>query len=140
VKRGRVDCIASDHHPGAAGAPGVPGAELLFPLMLSAVRYGRLSLELLVSLCSESPARIFGLSAKGRIARGFDADLVLFSEGEVTRVAEAELVSGAGWSPYADREAAPKPDLVMVGGRIVARKGKLVAERPSGRPLGAAAS
>lgn len=132
VKRGRVDCIASDHHPAGAG---VPGAELLFPLMLSAVRYGRLSLELLVSLCSESPARIFGLTTKGRIARGFDADLVLFSEGEVTRVAEADLVSGAGWSPYTDREAAPKPDLVMVGGQIVARKGKLVADKPTGRPL-----
>lgn len=136
VKRGRLDCIASDHHPsGTAAGPGVPGAELLFPLMLSAVRYGRLSLELLVRLCSENPARIFGLATKGRIARGSDADLVLFSEGEVTRVAESDLVSGAGWSPYADREAAPKPDLVMVGGRIVARKGKLVADKPAGRPL-----
>jgi dihydroorotase len=141
VKRGRLDCIASDHHPSSAhgGAAGVPGAELLFPLMLSAVRYGRLSLELLVSLCSESPARIFGLGTKGRIARGFDADLVLFSEGEVTRVAEVELMSGAGWSPYTDRETAPKPDLVMVGGRIVARKGKLVADKPNGRPLQPAA-
>jgi dihydroorotase len=141
VKRGRVDCIASDHHPAGVGVGnGVPGAELLFPLMLSAVRYGRLSLELLVSLCSESPARIFGLATKGRIARGYDADLVLFSEGEVTRVAEADLVSGAGWSPYTDREAAPKPDLVMVGGQIVARKGKLVAEKPAGRPLQAAST
>lgn len=135
VKRGRLDCIASDHHPSASSELGVPGAELLFPLMLSAVRYGRLSLELLVSLCAENPAKIFHLPTKGRIARGFDADLVLFSEGEVTRVAEADLVSGAGWSPYTDREAAPKPDFVMVGGQIVARKGKLVAEKPTGRPL-----
>ncbi|MCB9687206.1 MAG: dihydroorotase family protein [Alphaproteobacteria bacterium] len=138
VKRGRLDCIASDHHPLQADDGGVPGSELLFPLMLSAVRYGRLSLELLVSLCSESPARIFGLETKGRIAKGADADLILFSEGEVTRVGEGDLMSGAGWSPYVDREAAPKPDLVMIGGRVVARKGKLVAERPAGRPLAAA--
>ncbi|MEQ1504089.1 MAG: dihydroorotase family protein [Myxococcota bacterium] len=152
VKRGRLDCIASDHHPSPPGAPtrtagpprggdprseidGVPGTELLFPLMLSAVRYGRLSLELLVSLCSENPARIFGLDNKGRIAKGYDADLVLFSEGEVSKVDEAELVSGAGWSPYVHREAAPKPELVMVGGKIVARRGKLVADTPSGRPI-----
>lgn len=133
VKRGRLDCVASDHHPTPGGATGgVPGSELLFPLMLSAVRYGRLSLELLVSLCSESPARIFGLASKGRIARGCDADLVLFSEGEVTRVDETALVSGAGWSPYADREAAPKPDLVLVNGRIVARNGELVGTTPNG--------
>lgn len=138
VKRGRLDCIASDHHSlpaGHADVRGVPGAELLFPLMLSAVRYGRLSLELLVSLCSENPARIFGLESKGRIVKGADADLILFSEGEVARVAEAELMSGAGWSPYVDREAAPKPELVMVAGTIVAKRGKVVADAPTGRPV-----
>jgi dihydroorotase len=137
VKRGRLDCIASDHHslPPAGGDLGVPGTELLFPLMLSAVRYGRLSLELLVSLCSENPARIFGLESKGRIVKGADADLILFSEGEVAKVAEAELMSGAGWSPYVDREAAPKPELVMVGGKVVAKRGKVVAEAPTGRAV-----
>ena len=133
VKRGRLDCVASDHHPSTGEeSDGVPGSELLFPLMLSAVRYGRLSLELLVSLCSESPAKIFGLEQKGRIAKGADADLVLFSEGEITRVKEKDLVSGAGWSPYKDREAAPKPDLVLVNGVIVARNGELVAAKPNG--------
>lgn len=131
VKRGRLDCVASDHHA-LEGQHGVPGSELLFPLMLSAVRYGRLSLELLVGLCSESPARIFQLPNKGRIAKGADADLVLFSEGEVTRVDTQQLMSGAGWSPYQDREAAPKPDLVVVNGTIVARKGELVGAKPTG--------
>jgi len=132
VKRGRLDCIASDHH---SLGEGVPGSELLFPLMLSAVKYGRLSLELLVSLCSEAPARIFGLEQKGRISKGADADLVLFSEAEVTRVGASDLVSGAGWSPYVDREAAPKPDLVFVGGQLVARSGQLVEGSPAGRPI-----
>ena len=134
VKRGRLDCVASDHHPSASvDDNGVPGSELLFPLMLSAVKYGRLSLELLVSLCSESPARIFGLTNKGRINKGADADLVLFSEGEVTRVQSHGLMSGAGWSPYVDREAAPKPDVVIVNGQIAARMGELVLDRPTGR-------
>ena len=134
VKRGRLDCVASDHHPSASvEAGGVPGSELLFPLMLSAVKYGRLSLELLVSLCSESPARIFGLENKGRISKGADADLVLFSEGEVTRVQSQGLMSGAGWSPYVDREAAPKPDVVIVNGQVAARMGELVLDQPTGR-------
>jgi len=135
MKRGRLDCIASDHHasPGDNGSSiGVPGVELLFPLMLSAVKYGRLSLELLVSLCCESPARIFGLERKGRIVRGADADLVLFSEGEVARVVERSLLSCAGWSPYLDREAAPKPDMVIVAGEIVAQCGQVTTESPTG--------
>ncbi|NCG19289.1 MAG: amidohydrolase family protein [Rhodobacterales bacterium] len=139
VKRGRLDCVASDHHPYDETANGVPGTELMFPLMLSAVRYGRLSLELLVSLCSESPARIFGLENKGRIAKGMDADLVLFSEGEISRVQPGSLKSTAGWSPYTDREAAPKPELVFVNGQLVARRGELVANKPSGTCLTAQA-
>ncbi len=139
VKRGRLDCVASDHHPYEAKAQGVPGTELMFPLMLSAVRYGRLSLELLVSLCSESPARIFGLENKGRIAKGADADLVLFTEGEISRVQSQALKSGAGWSPYTDREAAPKPELVFVNGTLVARRGELVSPKPSGTCLTAQA-
>lgn len=132
VKRGRLDCVASDHHP-TTRDEGVPGSELLFPLMLSAVKYGRLSLELLVSLCSERPARILGLENKGRIEKGADADLVLFSEGEVARVQSSQLMSGAGWSPYVNREAAPKPDLVIVGGKVAAKNGRLVALEANGR-------
>lgn len=134
VKRGRLDCVASDHQPLANG-DGVPGSELMFPLMLSAVKYGRLSLELLVSLCSEKPARILGLDNKGRVEKGADADLILFSEGEIARVGETDLMSGAGWSPYVDREVAPKPDMVIVNGQIAAMHGRLVAQEPLGRPV-----
>ncbi|MFK7930216.1 MAG: dihydroorotase family protein [Myxococcota bacterium] len=138
VKRGRLDCLASDHHPHGADAPsgGVPGSELLFPLLLSAVKYGRLNLELLVALCAERPASIFGLDTKGYIEKGYDADLVLFSEGEIERVDSQELLSTAGWSPYHTREAAPKPDLVIVAGNVVAAKGKIIADAPSGAWLG----
>ena len=108
---------------------------MMLPLLLSAVRYGRLSLEMLVSLCSESAAEIFGLENKGRIQRGADADLVLFSEGEVDRVSTEGLVSAAGWSPYLDREVAPKPDLVFVRGQLVAENGVFVGKRPNGAPV-----
>jgi dihydroorotase len=134
VKRGRLDCIASDHHPNKhAREMGVPGSELLFPLMLSAVQHGRLSIELLVALCSERPADIFGLGQKGRIAVGADADLILFAEGELAAISGQTLISQAGWTPYERREAAPKPEYVIVNGKIVACDGLLVGQAPSGR-------
>jgi len=111
--------------------------------MLSAVQRGRLSIELLVALCSEKPAEIFGLRNKGRIAVGADADLILFSEGEISPITSDELISQAGWTPYERREAAPKPEYVIVNGEIVARDGILVGTTPSGRlvtrPIDAAA-
>ncbi|TVQ91684.1 MAG: hypothetical protein EA397_08735 [Deltaproteobacteria bacterium] len=142
VKRGRLDCLASDHHPTPAGGTeqGIPGSELLLPLLLAAVHAGRISLERMVDLCATTPARIFGLSTKGQIAPGFDADLVLLTEGELDRVNTAELASSAGWSPYADREVAPKPDLVVVGGQIASQRGFIVAEGPNGRHVGATSS
>ncbi len=136
LKRERLACVASDHSPTGPGALGVPGIELLLPLLLSAVKHGRLSLEQLVSLCCEGPARIFGLEGKGSICRGADADLVLFSESDLEKVALSKLLSSAGWSPYDEREAAPKPELVMAGGQIVARRGQLMGEAPRGVHLG----
>ena len=139
IKRGRLECVASDHRPSPAGGQeGLPGSELLLPLMMSAVKHGRLSLEMLVSMCSEAPARIFDLPNKGRIEKGADADLVLFGEPRLGRVGQQDLLSGAGWSPYVQREASPKPDLVFVGGQIVAREGELVSSAPNGRHVAAA--
>ena len=133
IKRGRLDVLASDHSPDTNS--GLPGAELMFPLLLSAVKYGRLSLEGLVAICCERPSAIFGLPHKGRIAVGNDADLVLFSEGELGRVTSADLLSKAGWSPYIDREAAPKPELVIVAGRVVAQRGVMLTNSPEGQLL-----
>ena len=136
VKRGRLDCIASDHHPNPhLIETGVPGTELLFPLMLCAVQHGRLSIEALVALCSEKPADIFGLPNKGRIAPGADADLILFCEGELTPVSVNALISKAGWTPYEHREVAPKPEIVIVNGEIVAREGHLTGAVPTGSYL-----
>jgi dihydroorotase len=132
LRRGRVACMASDHHTSPAEGPGIPGAEFLFPLLLSAVRHGRLSLEGLVALTSEGPAALLGLPKKGRIEKGADADIVLFSEGELTKVRPASVLSGAGWSPYLGRESAPKPELVIVNGRIASRKGIIAQDKPNG--------
>ena len=135
VKRGRIDTIGSDHAPHTLEekelpyweAPsGIPGVETTFPLIMGAVQHGRLSLERMVDLLSERPAQIFGLKNKGRIEAGADADLVLFTEGQVQRLTNRDLLCNVGWSPFVGREVAPKPDIVLVGGKLIAEKGKSV--------------
>ena len=138
IKKGRLDCIASDHRVHAqSGVPHAPGTELLFSLMLSAVNAGRLSLEQFVSLCSTAPAEIFGLSTKGKIEVGFDADLVLFKERGLNTLAPENLLSSAGWSPYQDKTMAPKPDMVFVSGSVVAEGGMRTGQDPNGQWIGA---
>lgn len=141
IKRSRVEVFSSGHVPLTRadkssgywdGLSGLPGAETLLPLLLGAVKNGRLGLERLVEMCCEAPARIFGLEGKGRIEVGADADLLLFSEGETTRLRDEDIRSAAGWSPYIGREIGVAPQLVVIGGRIVAQDGKLVDDlRPA---------
>lgn len=144
IKRSRVEVFASGHVPlsrahkaaGYRGAPvGLPGAETLLPLLLGAVKNGRLGLERLVEMCCEAPARIFGLQGKGRIHVGADADMLLFTEGVTRRLQEGELRSSAGWSPYIGREVGMPPLLVMVAGRIVAQDGRLTGDPPLAAPV-----
>ncbi|MEV0070966.1 allantoinase AllB [Amycolatopsis sp. NPDC050768] len=93
VRAGRVDVIGTDHCPYrpeeiAAGEqdifvspPGLPGLETMLPILLTAVHDGRLTLPDVVRLTSARAAEIFDLPAKGRIAPGADADLVLVDTG-----------------------------------------------------------
>jgi dihydroorotase len=144
VKRGRIDTFASDHAPHTSAeklapywdAPsGVPGVEVLWPLLITAVKHGRVGLEQLVAMSTEAPARIFGLEGKGRITVGYDADLILFTEGETTRFAPKDVLSKAGWSPYIGREVGVPPELVVVAGRVAARAGRVVDDLPPAPPV-----
>lgn len=137
LRRGWIDTVGSDHAPHTReekarpywDAPaGMPGVETMLPLMLASVKLGRCTLERLVQLGAETPARIFGFSKKGKIAPGYDADLVLFTESELGRLSEADLLTRVGWSPFAGQRVAPKPEQVYVMGRLVAERGQIVGD------------
>ena len=87
---GTIDMIGSDHGPFLATeketgykdifvAPaGFPGIDLRLPLMLTAVKQGRLTIGRAIELISTNPAKIYGLyPQKGVIQVGSDADFVM---------------------------------------------------------------
>ncbi|MED5370473.1 MAG: dihydroorotase family protein [Myxococcota bacterium] len=146
LKRQRIDAVSSCHAPYTqkeCSGPywetpaGIPGVETAFPLLMAAVHHGRTSLERMVELLAEGPARVLNLKSKGAIARGMDADLLLFSEGQLERLEADTLLGRAGWSPYAGRELAGRPEVVIVGGEIVARKGEVIADSHRGKAVSA---
>ena len=86
VADGRVDTIGSDHAPHSRAAKekpwpetaaGLTGVQTSVPIMLDHVHAGRLSLERMVSLMAEGPARVYGALCKGRITVGYDADFTI---------------------------------------------------------------
>jgi len=141
IKRGRIDTFHSAHVPlehseklvpYAERPAGLPGVDTLLPLLMGAVKNGRIGFEEVVRMCSETPARLFDLQGKGRIQEGADADLLLVREGNTRRLKPAPAASGVTWSPFLGREVGLLPEVVIARGAVVARDGVLVGDVSNG--------
>jgi len=146
---GDLDLIASDHVPDRldtekaevlAGTPfdrvsnGAPGIETLLAVAYSeGVATGRITVERLVDLLSATPARLFGLTHKGAVEPGRDADLVLFDPTPHSTFRAADLHHTSDYTPYEGRERRGAVRSVFVRGRAVIRDGRFVGQRGFGR-------
>jgi dihydroorotase len=131
VADGTVDMIGTDHAPHTRAekdaavwdAPsGVPGVETALPLLLEAARRGRLSYERVRDLTAANPAACFGLSRKGRIEPGRQADLVLIDPDASREIRGEQLHTKVDWTPFEGR-AGVFPTWTMVRGEFVYRQG-----------------
>ena len=112
---GKVDTVGSDHSPAPPDLKtdadffrvwgGISGCQHALPLFAEAAVLERgLPPSLVVRMTSGNIARRFGLARKGRLAVGFDADLVLLSTGETPDLILPEgLHYRHQQSPYAGR-------------------------------------
>ena len=101
----KIDMVASDHAPHLlsekdSGAPGYPGIQTMVPLMLHAVLGKKLKIEQAVKMFATNPASAFTIHRKGKIAPGYDADLIIFNPQDSWTISPNELYSKCGWSPY----------------------------------------
>jgi dihydroorotase len=141
VADGRVDTIGSDHaphpreakeRPWPATAAGLTGCQTLLPVMLGHVATGRLSLARLVDLMSAGPARVYGLRGKGRLARGYDADITLVDLKARRTIEAGWLASPCGWSPFEGETVTGWPVATIVRGNVVMRDDTILGQ-PVGR-------
>ncbi len=140
---GAVDAIGTDHAPhplefkqrAYAKAPsGMPSVDLLWPLTFELVRRGWLDAECALASVTWRAAESVRLLRKGRLARGFDGDLVLFDPDERRTVRGAALPSRSKWSAYEGLELHGWPRLVVRRGEIAWRNGAPTS-LAGGRPL-----
>jgi len=144
---GSLDMVATDHVPDrvavekkVSGVPfdrisnGSPGIETLLAIAWSeGVATGRLSPERLVELLSAAPARLFGLSSKGVLERGRDADLVLFDPAARRTIQAADLHHTSDYTAFEGLPVTGAVRSVYVRGRPVIRDGLFVGQRGYGR-------
>lgn len=144
VRSGAVGLLSSDHAPSTLAQKaegdiwscpfGLPGVETTLPLLLDAVARGALSYERLVAAYSAGPAAALGLAGrKGELSIGADADIVLVDPSGRRTLRDEDVVSKAGWTPYAGRELQGTVAMTFVRGRLVAEAGRPVADPGTGR-------
>jgi dihydroorotase (multifunctional complex type) len=143
---GQIDYVSSDHAPSTAEQKragsiwdvhfGLPGLDTTLSVLLDGAHTGRVSYERLVGAYSERPAKIYGLwPAKGRLEPGADADIVLVDPDSRWHVRDEDVVSKAGWSPFAGRELRGRAVRTYLRGRLVSLEGRVLAEPGAGHFL-----
>src|SRR5262249_53586293 len=105
---------------------GMTGVQTLVPIMLDHVNAKRLSLARFVDLTSAGPARVYGMSGKGRTASGFDADLTVVDLKRRETITHRWIASRSGWTPYNGVTVTGWPVGTFVRGHRVMWQGELV--------------
>lgn len=145
---GGIDVIGSDHGPHTREekevgwedmytAPGgSPMIEQYLRLMLTEVNNGRLTLERVVELCSQEPAKLAGYEGrKGAIAVGADADLVVLDMDHEEVLHASHSHYRCGWMSAEDLPSKGRPRMTILRGNVIMEDGNVTAAQGSGRLL-----
>jgi allantoinase len=139
---GAIDGVVSDHSPCTPSLKGLPDGDfrtawggisslqLGLPVVWSVARRRGFSLADITRWMSVFPADLAGLSTKGQIAVGYDADFVAFDPEASWQVRGAELLHKHPVTPYEGRALTGRVERVWLGGTEVTPDGP-----PRGRLL-----
>ena len=145
--RGAIDCIVSDHSPctpslkhldsGDLGKAwgGISSLQFGLPLVWTEARQRGFSLAQVIDWMATRPAALAGLTGtKGRIAPGYDADLVVFDDLSEFVIRPEIIESRHRISPYLGRTVIGQVERTLLRGSTVFANGETCGAS-RGRPI-----
>lgn len=149
LRNGILTTVASDEvsYSAAAKAMGLPsfaavangctGIEARLPVLYTlGVAEGRISLERFAQLFSTWPAEVFGLGdRKGRIAPGYDADVVVIDPVARQTMTPACDYGPIGYNNYSGMSLTGWSEATVYRGKITVRNGEFLGKKGQGRFL-----
>lgn len=149
ISSGDISLIATDHCPFTREQKswkdsfldlpyGLPGVETSLPLFFSeGVLKRGISLEVMVKLFAENPARIYGLfPRKGALQIGSDADITILDPNQEWTISSNNLHMNTDFSPYEGMTIKGKVCTTLSRGEVIYDNGLFKAREGRGKFLG----
>lgn len=131
----KIDCIATDHAPhtisekkSSSSPTGIPGVETMLPLLLTAVKECRLTIDEVVRLTNINPQKIFNYKQDNDTYVEVDLD-------EKYTIENKNLKTKCGWSPFDGWEVYGKVKRVFIRGTKVFEDGNLLTQKGFGQQV-----
>jgi dihydroorotase len=105
----------------------------MLPLILTEVSEGRMTLRRLVEAVCENPSKIFGLREIGKIAEGYNADIVLIDLRKEKTIRASDFHSKAKYTPFEGRKVKGVPIQTIVNGTPIMQEGEITGKPGAGK-------
>ena len=138
LKNGTLDFIGSDHSPAppelkatasgnlATAWGGISGLQFTLPVVWTRAQARGFDVTDLARWLCSGPADFLGLSQKGRIEAGKDADLTVWQPDTVFKVEEKDIQHRHKITPYLGENLRGRVLQTYVGGELVFGEGKIL--------------
>jgi allantoinase len=146
LANGVLDFIITDHSPAPPDIKeletgnlqkawgGIAGLQFLLPAAWTAMK-GKLSVEKFIPLLTEHPAKFLQVDKqKGKLAVGYDADLIIWNPEEQFEVKPGDILHRYNCSPYCGQDLYGTIQQTIVNGTTVYQNKKIV-QKNSGQWL-----